>query len=395
MKLKFKMQKALVQQRQQIEQLSQVLREENDDNNLESSALHGLAAVAVAVEADEKGHVFDSRQDLMKQALDYESATLDICKIKLEREEDKSTTRQDSSAIPTDASSPNSLRSFSSSDSLLVNNNRKAYAPSDCESKTDHLSSQIAVNNCTRSEEPEPEQLVGGASSRTRSPLSAGIDAATITAVGANHQQQVRVIKDGRYYEDGHASHSPVAAAAALLALNGKQDLRITQISNSQSCRSGGGFSGANGKQEPSSNLVNVITLGNGTLALDSVKLKLGENDTQIFRAPMVTSTTSQLTGGGTSGGVSESASGGVVVTVESSMSSMRPPAVPPRVHQQQLHGHSNGGLVSMKKQSPSSTTQHNHHQNHMGNGSASSSSLSPAAEEPSSSIPDLGESKI
>lgn len=394
MKLKFKMQKALVQQQQQQhEQLSQALREENDDNNLEPSALHGLAAVAVAVEADQKGLLFENRKDLnMKQALDYGSGTLDVSKIKLEREEGGSPTRQESSATrnTTDANSPNSIKHGRFSDSLLVNNNPEASAPSVCESKTDHLPLQIAVDHCNRSD--EPERLVGGDPSRTCSPLSAGVDAATITAVGVNgqshnHQQQVRVIKDGRYYEDGHASHSPVAAAAALLALNGKQDVRITQISNSQSCRGGGGNPSPNGK--PSSNLVNVITLGNGALALDSVKLKLGENDTQIFRAPMVSSTTSQLNGGG---GVpaSESASGGVVVTVESSMSSMRPPA--PRVHLQPLHGHGNGGVVSMKKQSPSSTTHHNHHQHHMGNGSASSSSLSPAAEEPSSSIPDLGE---
>lgn len=379
MKLKFKMQKAL--QQQQVARNSENNNKVEEELKIESSALHGLAAVAVAVESDPKGLLLDNKKDLtMKTPLDYdfEGPSLDLSKIKLEREDSRSMSPTSQSHEDTPSpllateGRPGGPRSISPSHSHLVNNNKpQAPAPLDSESKTDqHLSSAVADQDL---------QHAIPATAITCSPLPS-----------SHQQQQVRVIKDGRFYEDSPmipGRCSPAAAAVALLALNGKQDLRITQISNSFGCRSSNGGNSPE-KCDSVPNLVNVISLGggggvdrggtpNGPLALDSVKMKLGENDTQIFRAPMVSSTTNQpLNGGGVGGG-------GVVVTVESSM---RPPAVPPRVHLPHHHGQ------KMGKQSPSSTTSHNHH-NHQQQQHGGSSSPPTAAEEPSSSIPDLGES--
>lgn len=352
MKLKFKLQKALVQQQQ------------SNDNamKMEESALHGLAAVAAAVEqADSKGGLLDNKF----QAGD----ALDISAIKLEREE---------SSSPQDLST-HSSEEFAADPSRSINCNiiikPKANEPSVSESIETDI--PVKIVRCRPSEESQ----YAASTSSSLSPGAVGTipkQQCPMNIAGLSSQQQVRVIQDGRYYEGSHN-----LPQSALLALNGKQDLRITQISNSSGC-------GQKSDQNMSrGNLVNVITIGNAPMALDTVKMKLGENDTQIFRAPMVSSTTNQHNSAGTGGG-------GVVVTVESSNCSMRPPAAPPRMYhlpqqqpqQQQIMGNGNG-MANMKvnKQCPSSTTQGGHHHQQ---------SLSPgASEEPSSSIPDLGESSV
>lgn len=348
MKLKFKLQKALVQQQQ------------SNDNamKMEESALHGLAAVAAAVEqADTKGGLLDNKF----QAGD----ALDISAIKLEREE---------SCSPQDLST-NSSEEFAADPSRSINFNiiikPKANEPSVSESIETDI--PVKIVRCRPSEESQ----YAATTSSSLSPSAAGTTPkqhCPMNIAALSSQQQVRVIQDGRYYEGSHN-----LPQSALLALNGKQDLRITQISNSSGC-------GQKSENMSRGNLVNVITIGNAPMALDTVKMKLGENDTQIFRAPMVSSTTNQHHSAGAGGG------GGVVVTVESSNCSMRPPAAPPRMHhlpqqqqQQQIMGNGNG--MKVNKQCPSSTTQGGHHHQQ---------SLSPgASEEPSSSIPDLGESSV
>lgn len=382
MKLKFKLQKAsssLVQQQQQ----------EVNAMKMEDSALHGLAAVAVAVEqADSKGGLLDNN-------LNAEDA-LDISTIKLERCDESSAAAHDlstngngsSSRSTTDSSLTTCNRSISNSNNNNNNNSNnnnnpiikpKASAQSASESIETDLAVKLAENHRCRSSKESLHAVV--ATTTTTNPSSGSVPPMGMTRQcprqqQQQQQQQVRVIKDGRFYEGGSV-HLSSQSQSAFLALNGKEDLRITQITNSSGCGGGGN------KLDLASNLVNVISVAsnqNGPMALDTVKMKLGENDTQIFRAPMVTSTTNQHSSPGSSPGV--------VVTVESTNCSMRPPAVPPRSHlqqqqqqQQQIHGSGNGfGGAKINKQCPSAAA-------------PTAAQHQSSSEEPSSSIPDLGES--
>lgn len=355
MKLKFKLQKAS----------SLVQQPEVSAMKMEDSALHGLAAVAVAVEqADSKGGLLDNN-------LNAEDA-LDISTIKLERDDsaahDLSTNNSNGSSpalllrSTTDSSSTNCNSSISNNNNNNPIIKPKASAHSASESIETDLAVKLPENRC-RSSKESPHAVVATTTTSCSVPLG-------MARQCPRQQQQVRVIKDGRFYE-GSSAH--LSSQTAFLALNGKEDLRITQITNLSGC------GGVGNKLDLASNLVNVISIGNqnGPMALDTVKMKLGENDTQIFRAPMVTSTTNQHSSPGSSPGV--------VVTVESTNCSMRPPAVPPRSHlqqqqQQQIHGSGNGfGSAKINKQCPSAAPAQ--HQN--------------SSEEPSSSIPDLGEFKF
>lgn len=350
MKLKFKMQKALVQQQQQQQQ-----PQNNNSIKLEDSALHGLAAVAVAVEeADSKGGLLDNNINT--------DAALDVSTIKLERNDcltchgvhDLSA----SAAARSQTCGSPSISCNMNYDNVMI---PKAYEPSVSESIETDLPIKFSANQCTSS---DGSLLSPSATTTTIFPLGSKI----CPVNDQQQQQQVRVIKDGRILEgtlkpsacpystdvSKHKSQSP-----AFVALNGKQDLRITQITNSSVCKE---------RRRPE------------VMPNENLVMKLGENDTQIFRAPMVSSTTNQPT-------TVSSVHSGVVVTVESSNNySMRPPAAPPRMHlQQQIHGSGNGfGNSRLNKQCPSSTTTQggNRHQ------SASSPGI---CEEPSSSIPDLG----
>ena len=353
MKLTFKMQKAWVKQ-----------QEEGVGNGaikMEDSALLGLASVAVAVEE-----------------ADSKSAFLDT--IKLERE-DSMASGNGAQDLSTQFKKPTDSSSNCSSVS-----HPKASSPLTSESKTD-VTDKLPLNRHPRTTVGDNQQhsITVRASSEHKKPLE-GHDVSPTQLLPPHNQeqqqQQVRVIKDGRFYEGTHTDLPCNLSQSALLTLHGKQDLRITQITKNSDCKKGATVV----TTPPHSNghLVNVITIGNGKkhgpLALDTVKMKLGENDTQIFRTPMVSSTTSQSP----SSVADPTAHPGIVVTVESSDCSMRPPAVPPRPHhvqqtqqqqQQQLHGNGGSGNKMVKHPSPSSTTQH--HQN--------------LSEEPSSSIPDLG----
>lgn len=196
------------------------------------------------------------------------------------------------------------------------------------------------------------------------------------TSIESKVPQQVRVIKDGRFYDQ---DDTPVTTTAKVSScINGssklkyqlvssnnctpleqieQQDLLITQISHIR-------HSSGHETQPLPANVVKVISIRKEPPALDTVKLKLGEIDTKIFRTPNVTSTTNQLNA------LPMHHSGGVVVTtVDSSNGSgiMRPPAAPPR--------------NKMNKQCIPSPTNNNN-------------STTGNAEEPSSSIPDLGEFK-
>lgn len=355
MKLKFKMQKALVQQQTTNSEHHTMLLKEDSALKMEESALHGLAAVAAAVEeADSKGGLLDNK--------------LDISSIKLERDEVLPVSPQDLST--SNSPSPDPSPSFNCNNIIKP----KATEPLVSESFETEIPVNYDLERCRAVEEPQHAATTSSCSA-TLIPLGQKQCPFNIAALNGPQQQQVRVIKDGRFYEGTHTPQLPHnLSQSALLALNGKQDLRVTQISHGSGCGK---------KHEPSShgNLVNVITIGNSPMALDTVKMKLGENDTQIFRAPMVSSTTNALNAAGSPPGPTHS--GGVVVTVESSNCSMRPPAAPPRMQlaqQQQIHGN-----MKLNKQCPSSTTQ-GHHQH------PSSSPPGGSSEEPSSSIPDLGE---
>lgn len=384
MKLKFKMQKANALSLSQPQNAEHTLQGDPVKEEEDASALHGLAAVAVAVEAaDSKEILLGDNNNRMQD--DDQLNAVDISSIKLERDESQSHCVQDLSTIIR-----LSTDSTNGSNSISCRTNKPEAVSS---------ATALPVSESNETELPGNKFALDRCSGATLIPLGSKQCPVSQQQQPFNHQQ-VRVIKDGRFYEDNNGVHQKNSsssaimrgnAAAALLALNGKQDLKITSIPNNGTCRSADNpMMVANGN---AANVVNVITVGGKSpLPLDTVKMKLGENDTQIFRTPMVSSTTNQ------SNNPSPGSNGGVVVTVESTNCSMRPPAAPPRLHLGH-HGHQSGGYASggsgmtamkMAKQSPSSSSVQGGNSQSQPPSGAYSAGSSP--EEPSSSIPDLGE---